>query len=79
MTHTIKKGIYKHRNGNSYQVIGMGRGTYDLKEYVVYQALYGDFGIWIRPYEEFVAEVDGVPRFVFVNESMVQAPAYEKR
>lgn len=76
---SIARGIYKHWKGNLYQVMGVARGTHDLQEYIVYQALYGDFGIWIRPYEEFVELVDGVPRFVLIRETMVQAPTYEKR
>lgn len=80
---SIKLGIYKHRNGNLYRIIGMGCTTNTLEEYVVYQALYADFGIWIRPYAEFIGTVSidekEVPRFTYVCEGTTHAPACERR
>lgn len=73
----IKKGIYKHYKGKEYEVLGVGRHSETLEEFVVYMALYdsekfGNNSIWIRPKEMFMENVtvDGkeVPRFEFVRE-----------
>ena len=45
----IEKGKYRHFKGNEYEVIGVGRHSETLEEYVVYQALYGEGGLWVRP------------------------------
>lgn len=67
----IKPGLYKHRNGNLYQVMGVARHSESLEELVVYQALYGSYGIWVRPIKMFteLIEVEGKkqPRFEFLG------------
>jgi cyclomaltodextrinase / maltogenic alpha-amylase / neopullulanase len=45
----IKLGVYKHYKGNEYKVMGVANHSETLEEFVVYQALYGDKKIWIRP------------------------------
>lgn len=45
----IEKGRYRHFKGNEYKVIGTARHSETLEEYVVYKALYGEGGLWIRP------------------------------
>lgn len=45
----IEKGRYRHFKGNEYEVIGTARHSETLEEYVVYKALYGEGGLWIRP------------------------------
>ncbi len=49
MEYNIKPGKYRHYKGNEYRVIGMARHSETLEPMVVYQALYGEMGIWVRP------------------------------
>jgi hypothetical protein len=42
-------GIYKHYKGNLYQVLGLVRHSETEEWLVVYQALYGEKGFWVRP------------------------------
>lgn len=45
----IKLGKYRHFKGNMYEVIGIAKNSETLEETVVYRALYGDGGLWVRP------------------------------
>jgi len=66
----IQKGIYKHYKGNEYEVLMVARHSETEEPMVVYRALYGDYGVWVRPYEMFIekVEVNGelVDRFAFL-------------
>ena len=68
---TIKPGRYRHFKGNEYKVIGTARHSETLEELVVYRALYGDGGLWVRPAAMWTETVerDGYcgPRFVPVE------------
>lgn len=74
----MKLGIYEHYSGNLYQVLGIARNSETLEELVVYQALYGNFGLWVRPKEMFLSTVEfngkNMMRFTFVSENLTQAP-----
>ena len=68
----IKLGIYKHYKGNEDRVLGVANHSETLEKMVVYQALYGNYDIWVRPlsmWNELVV-VDGIekPRFMFIRE-----------
>ena len=66
-TNTIPLGIYRHYKGNKYEVIGFAKHSETLEDMVIYKALYGDGGTWVRPFSmwENLIEVDGktVKRF----------------
>ena len=46
---TIRPGVYRHFKGNLYRVLFTARHSETLEEMVVYQALYGENGCWVRP------------------------------
>ena len=56
-------GKYKHFKGNMYKIIAIGydsetNNDKEPKKLVIYEALYGDHKIWVRPYDMFVSKVD---------------------
>ena len=67
----ITPGTYRHYKGNLYEVVDVARHSESEEQLVVYRALYGERGLWVRPlamFEESVV-IDGVdqPRFARVN------------
>jgi len=67
-----RPGLYRHYKGNDYRVIGLARHSETLEPVVVYQALYGERGLWVRPaamfVETIVLEGKRVPRFARIGE-----------
>ena len=68
----IKPGRYRHFKGNEYRVLYTAHHSETLEAMVVYQALYGERGVWVRPagmWNEHV-ERDGYsgPRFTYIGE-----------
>ena len=68
-----RKGLYRHFKGNEYEVIEIAHHSETMEEYVVYRALYGDFGLWIRPadmfFETIVRDGQQILRFAYIGET----------
>jgi len=70
----LAKGVYKHYKGNMYEVYMTAQHSETEEWMVVYKALYGDEGMWVRPYEMFMdkIEIDGmmIERFKKVEDAV---------
>ena len=68
----IKPGRYRHFKGKEYEVIGVASHSETLEPMVVYRALYGEGGLWVRPAAMWTEQVDregySGPRFVYIGE-----------
>ena len=69
---TVKPGKYRHFKGNEYEVIGVASHSETLEPMVIYRALYGEGGLWVRPLSMWEATVtrDGItqPRITYIGE-----------
>lgn len=69
---SIKPGRYRHFKGKEYEVLGVARHSETQEELVVYRALYGDFGLWVRSVSMWneTVERDGKTfrRFTYIGE-----------
>jgi len=54
----LKKGLYRHYKGNLYEVLMTAKHSETEEWMVVYKALYGNKGIWVRPYDMFIEKVE---------------------
>lgn len=55
----IKPGtLCRHFNGNLYQILGVAEDSETGEQVVVYQALYGTFQLYVRPYSSFISQID---------------------
>ena len=68
----IKKGKYKHFKGNEYEVIAVAKHSETLEPMVVYRALYGEGGVWVRPLSMWFDKIETpqgmVNRFTYLGE-----------
>jgi hypothetical protein len=53
----ITPGRYRHYKGHDYEVIGVARHSETEESFVVYRALYGERGLWVRPAAMFLDTV----------------------
>lgn len=71
MREVVAGGLYRHFKGNQYRVLYVATHSETMERYVVYQALYGERGVWVRPLNMFVEDVerDGrvQPRFALIS------------
>lgn len=68
----IKLGRYRHFKGNEYEVIAIARHSETCEDMVVYKALYGDGGMWVRPAKMWNEEVErdgkAFKRFTYIGD-----------
>ena len=68
----IRLGKYRHFKGNEYELLGIARHSETMEPMVVYRALYGEQGLWVRPLSMWteIVERDGYcgPRFQWIEE-----------
>ena len=66
-----RPGRYRHYKGGEYRVHGLARHSETLEPLAVYEALYGERGLWVRPAPMFTETIEHegqrVPRFAFVG------------
>ncbi|WP_019553126.1 DUF1653 domain-containing protein [Propionispira raffinosivorans] len=67
----IQSGIYRHYKGKEYRVLFIAKHSETVEEMVVYQALYGECGYWVRPKKMFMESVNVggqlMPRFQYIK------------
>ncbi len=72
MSEEIKLGKYRHFKGNEYEVLGFATHSETLEKMVIYHALYGERGVWVRPIsmwnEEITRGGKTYKRFEYINE-----------
>ena len=68
----LQSGRYRHFKGKDYELVGLATDSESLQPVVIYRALYGECGLWVRPLTMFTEAVtrDGIaqPRFQWQGE-----------
>ncbi len=74
----LQPGLYRHYKGPEYRVYGVASHSETEEQMVVYRALYGDYGLWVRPLSMFceTVEVNGavLPRFALIEAMAESSP-----
>ena len=69
----LKSGLYQHYKGPQYKVFYVATHSETQEPLVIYQALYGEHGMWARPLSMFLetVEKDGqvIPRFAYLGDA----------
>lgn len=69
----LKQGKYRHFKGGEYELLFIAKHSETLEPMVVYRALYGEGGLWVRPASMWTERVcrEGYegPRFQYVGET----------
>lgn len=69
---SIPLGVYRHFKGNLYEAIAVAKHSETLEDMVVYRALYGEGGVWVRPLSLWTEQVsrngETFPRFLYIGE-----------
>lgn len=64
-------GLYRHYKGQMYQLLAIATHSESQEKLAVYQCLYGEFQIWVRPLEMFTETISiegkSCPRFAFIQ------------
>lgn len=73
----MRPGLYRHYKGKTYQVVGVARHSEMQEPLVVYQLLYGNHSLWVRPFHMFndLVSHEGkmVKRFEFIADTFTRA------
>ena len=68
----LKLGKYRHFKGKEYQLLGIATHSETMEPMVIYRALYGEQGLWVRPASMWTEHVDRDgyhgPRFQYIEE-----------
>ncbi|MBH0047730.1 DUF1653 domain-containing protein [Pseudoalteromonas sp. NZS11_1] len=68
---SLKPGIYQHYKGPQYKVVHVATHSETEEQLVIYQALYGEFGMWARPLSMFLETVEKegevIQRFAYIG------------
>ena len=68
----LKPGKYRHFKGNEYELLDVARHSETMEPMVVYRALYGEGGLWVRPASMWLEQVEREdykgPRFQYIGE-----------
>lgn len=73
----IQTGLYRHFKGNLYEVIGTALHSETRESMVVYRALYGENGLWVRPAAMWSETIDRDgyhgPRFQYIGDRLPES------
>jgi hypothetical protein len=68
----IQTGKYRHYKGKEYELLFIAKHSETLEPLVVYKALYGDGGVWVRPLsmwnETVTVNGETMPRFSYIGD-----------
>ena len=71
MPSPLPRGLYRHYKGKLYELLHTARHSETEEPLAVYRALYGDYGVWVRPLAMFAEEIETehgrAPRFALVK------------